>query len=117
MEIMRELLAVFEGLIEILGGFTIVVGVVWAVFGYIMLLIENSESKAHHVKVEDLRLKLGRYLGLGLDFLIASDILKTIVDPSNKTLTLLGVIVIIRVLLTIFLSREIEHLIKLEKRN
>lgn len=117
METAIIILGIFEKIVEILGGFAIVVGVFLALVDYAFLLIKAKEIKSHHVQIEDLRLKLGRYLGLGLDLLIASDILKTIIDPSTKTLTLLAVIVVIRVMLTMFLSKEIEHIIKLEQRS
>jgi len=113
----REVLGFFDSLIEILGGVAIIIGIILAVLGYLKSLLPESRAKrAHHVHIEDLRLRLGRYLGLGLDFLIAADILKTVVSPSIQNLILLGGVVVVRMLLTIFLSREIEHLAKLEER-
>ncbi len=67
----------------------------------------------HQVRV--LRADLGTYLLLGLEFLIASDILKTIVEPGLHELMILGGIVLLRTVLSFFLDREI-RLIEQEAR-
>ena len=50
------------------------------------------------------------YLLLGLEFLIASDILKTVVDPTLDELAILGGVVIVRTVLSVFLNKEIKEL-------
>lgn len=67
----------------------------------------------HQVRV--LRADLGTYLLLGLEFLIASDILKTIVEPGVQELLILGGVVLLRTILSFFLDREI-RLIEQEAR-
>ena len=59
--------------------------------------------------VRQLRADFGSYLLLGLEFLIASDILKTVVDPTLDELALGGV-VIVRTVLSVFLNKEIKEL-------
>jgi uncharacterized membrane protein len=46
---------------------------------------------------------------ISLDILVAADILKTILVPSITELAVLVVIVVVRVLLTFSLSKEIER--------
>jgi uncharacterized membrane protein len=46
---------------------------------------------------------------ISLDILVAADILKTILVPSLTELAILVIIVIVRVLLTFSLSKEIER--------
>lgn len=60
--------------------------------------------------IRKLRATFGTYLLLGLEFLIASDILKTVLEPSLNELAILGGIVIIRTILSIFLNKEIKQL-------
>ena len=56
---------------------------------------------------EKVRLSIGYNLILGLEFLIAADIINTIVEPTLEELGILGAIVAIRIVLAYFLGREI----------
>ena len=57
----------------------------------------------------DLRRNLGRVILLGLEVLIIADIIRTIVvDQSVKSVTVLGIIVVIRVVLSFSLEVEID---------
>lgn len=57
----------------------------------------------------EIRLFLGRYLALGLEFQIGADILSTAVAPTFDDVLLLGAIVVIRTVLNYFLSKELER--------
>ena len=58
---------------------------------------------------EVIRLQLGRVLALGLEFTVASDILRTAVAPTRQDILNLGAIVLLRTLLNYFLEREIRQ--------
>ena len=55
------------------------------------------------------RLDLGRFLALGLEFQLAADILRTAVSPSFTELAQLAAIAAIRTALNFFLGREIKE--------
>jgi uncharacterized membrane protein len=57
----------------------------------------------------EIRLFLGRYLVLGLEFQLGSDILSTAVAPTIDEIKILAAIVVIRTVLNYFLSKEIER--------
>ena len=57
----------------------------------------------------EIRLYLGRYLSLGLEFQLGADILSTAVAPSLDDVILLGAIAAIRTALNYFLSQELER--------
>ena len=57
----------------------------------------------------EIRLLLGRYLALGLEFQLGSDILSTAVAPTIAEVEILAAIVVIRTVLNYFLSKEIER--------
>ena len=57
----------------------------------------------------EIRLFLGRYLALGLEFQLGADILGTAVAPTFTEVKLLAAIVVIRTVLNYFLSKEIER--------
>jgi uncharacterized membrane protein len=56
---------------------------------------------------ERVRFGIGFHLILGLEFLVAADIILTIVEPTLEELAILGGIVAIRIALAYFLGREI----------
>ncbi|WP_036486507.1 DUF1622 domain-containing protein [Myxosarcina sp. GI1] len=58
---------------------------------------------------EVIRLQLGRGLALGLEFTIASDILRSGVAPTRQDISNLAAIVLLRTLLNYFLAREIRQ--------
>lgn len=57
-----------------------------------------------------LRLELGRYLSLSLEFLLAADIVGTAVSPSWDAIGKLAAISAIRTFLNYFLEREVHQL-------
>ncbi len=59
--------------------------------------------------LETIRLRRARGLLLALDFEVGSDILKTILVPSVRELTILAVIVGVRIALNWSLSKEIDR--------
>ena len=62
-----------------------------------------------HESYDQLRRNLGRSILLGLEVLIVADIVRTIiVDPTIESVIVLGVIVLIRILLSFSLEVEID---------
>ena len=60
---------------------------------------------------DELRRNLGRCILLGLEVLIIADIVRTIiVDPTLESVAVLGIIVVIRILLSFALEVEIDGL-------
>ena len=63
-----------------------------------------------------MRLTLGRWLAVGLEFELAADILRTAVTPSWKDIEQLASIAALRTALNYFLEREIRQESKPEQR-
>ena len=63
-------------------------------------------SLSQDMKV-DIRLALGRWLALGLEFALAADILRTAVAPTWREIGQLAAIAVLRTALNFFLEREI----------
>ena len=59
---------------------------------------------------ETVRLQLGRWLAIGLEFLLAADILRTAVAPTWDEIGKLAAIVVLRTVLNFFLNREIRDI-------
>jgi uncharacterized membrane protein len=91
-----------------------VLGVLVIVFGVIGGLTRFIRSEWHAVQGanvdEDrrsLRHLLGYYLLLGLEFLIAADIIETLMKPTPQDLLVLGAIIVIRTVICWSLSAEL----------
>jgi uncharacterized membrane protein len=57
---------------------------------------------------KQLRHLLGYYLLLGLEFLIAADIIDTLMKPSAQDLLVLGAIIVIRTIISFSLNAELK---------
>ncbi len=83
------------------------------------LKIEHKRIKGK-ISLKDtdiLRLTLGTYLLFGLEFLIAADIIRTILKPSLEEVAILGAIVAIRTVINYFLDIEIKEVQDHQKDN
>ena len=90
---------------------------VWGVVTGVLLFIK-TEAKAiigevHEDDRERLRHHLGYYLLLGLEVLIAADIVESIAAPTMDKLALLGAVVVIRTVISVSLNWELDK----DKRN
>lgn len=91
-----------------------VLGVLVIVFGVLcglvrLLRAEFLAARGQNVDEErkSLRQVLGYYLLLGLEFLIAADIIDTLMKPSTQDLVILGAIVAIRTVIGYSLNSEL----------
>ena len=88
--------------IEVFGVFVIVAGIVWSTAA--------SLFAAHDAKTyESYRIRIGRSLLLGLEVLVAADIIKTIaVELTFTSLGILAGLILVRTFLSWTLTLEIE---------
>lgn len=91
---------------EIAAAIVIAVGIFGSLSEYFKSLLYRSVKKKFNI-TESIRLRLGRSLTLGLEFAVASDILRTAVAPTRQDILNLGAIVLLRTLLNYFLELEI----------
>lgn len=67
------------------------------------------ETQPEHPTTEDIRLRLGRWLALALEFELGADILRTAIAPTWLEIGQLAAIATIRTLLNYFLQQEIDR--------
>jgi uncharacterized membrane protein len=92
-------------LIETIGVGVILIGVTLALLRYAHHFRQLGSDDAY----EQLRRGLGRSIIVGLEFLIAGDIVRTVVvEQSIESLGFLSIIVLIRILLSFSLFVEVE---------
>lgn len=80
----------------------------------VMMFIKNEFGRFNGsfrlAELNKVRMNFGYYILLGLEFLIAADIIETILKPELQELIELGGIVTIRIVLSYFLTKEINEL-------
>jgi uncharacterized membrane protein len=87
----------------------IVWGVVLGLFGLVKLEFYRFKGAADLEQRESLRHDLAYYLLLGLEFLVAADIVHTILTPTLDELAVLGAIVAIRTVISFSLNWELRQ--------
>ena len=91
-------------IIEATGIITIVVGMMLALFKFIFTL-QTIKPRSYKV----LRQELGKSILLGLEILVAGDIIATVVtEPTMERVLILAVIILIRTFLSLSIEVEIE---------
>jgi uncharacterized membrane protein len=102
-ELLVDVVGVLVTVVEACGAAVIVIGAVWAFARFLWVGLRRGGTAAF----VPVRLTLGRFLALGLEFQLASDVLRTAVAPSFRELGQLAAVAAIRTALNYFLSREI----------
>lgn len=104
-ELLREVVDVLVRLVEAAGAVVIFAGAVVGFVRFVIVAVRDRQP-ASFVPV---RLDLGRYLALGLEFQLASDILRTSVSPTFRQIGQLAAIAAIRTALNYFLRQELNE--------
>ena len=107
--------AVLQLALPLLKGIVVLV-LVFGVFGAAIELVrmENRRlrGKEYQRAAVVLREHLGYYLLLGLEFLIAVDVLETLLHPAWEELGVLGGLVVLRIMLSLSLGWELKDIRK-----
>ena len=94
--------------IGILGVLVIVFGVAGGLARFLQSEFQSARGKNVEENRRHLRHVLGYYLLLGLEFLIAADIIDTLMKPSVQDLVVLGAIVLIRTIISFSINAELK---------
>ena len=110
---LRDVVDLGVRLIEFAGALVIFIGAAWAFVqfvGYgVARLRHRKEPTAAAFGFNRIRLNLGRFLALGLEFQLAGDIVRTAIAPSFVEIGQLAAIAAIRTGLNYVLAREMEQ--------
>ena len=105
-EFLKHAVELLVRLVEAAGAIVIFAGSVVAFVRFLEAALLRRKEAHRFVAV---RLGLGRYLALGLEFQLASDVLRTAVAPTLREIAELAAIAAIRTALNFFLAREIKE--------
>lgn len=111
---------IFTEVIEAAGQVVEGAGVLVIIAGLAIATGRFALAKSHgtHDKFRQYRQDLGRAILLGLEFLVAGDIIRTVaVSPDLRNVLVLGLIVLIRTFLSMSLQLELEGRWPWQRRN
>jgi uncharacterized membrane protein len=104
---LEEWIAVGALIFEALAAFIIIIATIVATLLYLRAFVQRSAGLEDY---EQYKVRLGRALLLGLEVLVAADIVRTVVlEPTLTNIAILGLLVLIRTFLSWSLVVEIEH--------
>lgn len=91
--------------ISAIGVLIILTGVLLSLQQYVKYLITGQVGNEEAINA--IRLKLGHILILGLEFIVAADLISTINTPDYYTVGMVAIIVLVRTILSYSLNREL----------
>ena len=107
---LTQFLSLLATIISVISLLIVTYGALIAILSFILNELKRITGTYTPTNIRKLRAVFGTYLLLGLEFLIASDILKTVLEPTMNELIILGGIVVVRTILSVFLNKEIKEL-------
>jgi uncharacterized membrane protein len=91
--------------VEIGASLVIAFATLEALWSFLLLILRRGAGGSAK---ETIRISLGRWLALALEFELAADILRTAVAPTWNEIGQLAAIIVLRTALNYFLQREID---------
>ncbi len=113
-EFVKEATLFIASGVEACAALIIALAAIEAILKALPLLITRRMPTNDSSKV---RLRLGKWLVLALEFLLAADIVKTAVAPDWNEIGQLAAIIIIRTILNYFLELDIERIAQRDATN
>ena len=104
-EALKQLTTYLAGGIEVAAAIIIGIAAIQATIRAFPLFVPRTTSLQDEVEL--IRLRLGRWLTLAIEFELAADILRTAVAPTWNDIGQLAAIVVLRTVLNYFLQREV----------
>ena len=105
----HPILLTIQHSISFIGVLIILTGVLHALYRYLFWLFRDT-SDDRESGINALRLSLGRILVLGLEFIVAADLIGTTTAPDYYSLGMVAGIVLIRTVLSFTLNWELAAL-------
>jgi uncharacterized membrane protein len=105
----QKILTIVQHFISATGVAIIMTGVLMAIYKFINYFL-RGDLLSQNIKINAIRLELGRILILGLEFIVAADLIGSTTTPDYYELGILAIIVAIRTLLSYSLNKEMAEI-------
>lgn len=99
--LMEQILELLIPICELIGIFVVAVSALGAFFRYLYSLVTQKEG--------DIKFRLANGLALSLEFKMSAEILKTVLVRELNELVVLGIVIILRALLSLLIHIEMKH--------
>ena len=109
MEQVRPVLEIISVTVDLVGISILVFASLKFIVHYLAFEIKRLQGLDSVEGIRSLRLGLGSYVLLALEFIIVSDIIQSVVSTNLDDLYSLGLVVLIRIALSFFLGRELNE--------
>ncbi len=96
-------------IVDLIGIAILLIAAVRFLFHYAALEVARVRGLECVFQIRDLRLRLGSYILLALEFLIISDVIDSALSRTLDDFLILGVLVLIRSALSFFLSYDLKE--------
>jgi len=110
MESLKIILRTIAEIMNVIGILILIFGFAKELIKYLAVEIKEGILLTPLRAIQKIRCQLGVYILLALDFLIASDIILSIVDLSMEDLIKLSITIVLRITMGYFLGKEISEL-------
>ncbi|HMS64883.1 MAG TPA: DUF1622 domain-containing protein [Ignavibacteria bacterium] len=95
---------IVKTVLEALSIVIISVGVIVSIFVSLSSRFKSKKKIPLHI---DFRIRFGTWLLVSLEFLLAADIVSSVINPTYENLIQLGIVAVIRTFLNYFLGKEL----------
>ncbi len=116
MTLLKEFFNYLSNAIDVIGVFILVFGFAKSLLKYAIAEFSGNPLKISVKRLQSIRCDIGIYILLALDFLIASDIIHTVMEITQEQLVELAIMIILRTGIGFFLGKEIEEIEHTEKQ-
>lgn len=110
MELIKIVFLYIAEIIDIIGICILIYGFTKLFLKFLSIEFLKHPFKTSMRQIQSLRCELGIYILLALDFLIASDIIHTIMDITTEQLIEVSVMIVLRTGIGYFLGKEVEEI-------
>ena len=110
-----------KGVLHVIVEIIDLIGVAVLLFGFVKIFLKYLKTEFKKIShtpfrmLQRIRCEMGIYILLGLDFLIVSDIIQTILDLSMEEIIKLSVLILLRTIISYFLGKEIVEIESIHK--
>ncbi len=112
----QKIVVIIQHIVSSIGVLIIISGVIYSICQYLYSLLSANfnaaDFTAEGANINAIRLHLGRILILGLEFIVAADLIGTTTTPDYYAVGLLAIIVLVRTVLSFSINRELMSISK-----
>lgn len=105
-QMLHSFIVFVQHIVSTIGVFIIISGVALCLCQFVYYLV-SGQLIDQSAAINKIRMTLARVLILGLEFIVAADLIGTTTTPDYYAVGLLAIIVLIRTVLTFSINREI----------